>query len=209
MADYGQPAPGASSLSDGYAPEQSKQSSLFGQTIETLPSLFTLSHAPGTRIKGRILAAPRDVQSTCHPSQAPDKTSRLKQYWVTDAATGRRIPGLLAVDPVTGKPNDPVMNLVISMQTEERDATIEGDDGRRSWFVSGSAKPPRGHRVGDPVLSARRAVLDALQLATAAGLSITSDQDLVGKFIEVHRPARENPALSTSPWFWQARITAS
>jgi len=209
-ADYGQPVDdSASSLAEGYAPEPEKQSSLFGATIETLPSLFTLQHAPGTKIKGKILAKPRDVQSTCHPSQAPDKVSRLKQYWVTDPGTGKRSPGLAAVDPATGKANDPVMNLVISMQTDERDPQIEGDDGRRSWFIQGSAKPPKGHRLGDPVKSAKLALLDALKLAAAQGVRITSDADLVGKEIEVHRVRREQPNVSTSSWFWQARISHS
>lgn len=206
-ADYGQPDAGTSSLAGSYAPEPGKQSSLFGPTIETLPSLFTLQHAPGTKIKMKITAAPRDVQSTCHPSQAPDKRSRLKQFWVTDPATGQRKPGLDPIDRATGKPNDPVMNLVISGETAERDPQIEGDDGRRSWFVSGSAKPPRGHSLGDPVLSSRRAVLDALELAVKDGISITKDDDLIDLFIEVHRVRREQPGVSTSPWFWQARIT--
>lgn len=210
-AAYGQaPEQGeASSLAGSYAPEPGKQSSLFGPTAETLPSLFTLQHGPGTKIKMKITAAPRDVQSTCHPSQAPDKKSRLKQYWVTDPATGARRPGVDPIDRATGKPNDPVMNLVISGETDERDPQIEGDDGKRSWFVSGSAKSPKGHTLGNPVLSSRRAVLDALELAVNAGMVITKDEDLIGKFIEVHRVQREQPNVTTSPWFWQARITAS
>lgn len=209
-AAYGQPdETTSSSLAGSYAPEPAKQSSLWGSNIETLPSLFTLQHAPGTKIKMKITAAPKDVQSTCHPSASPDHKSRLKQYWVTDPATGTRRPGVDPIDRATGKPNDPVMNLVISGETDERDPQIEGDDGRRSWFVSGSAKPPRGHVLGDPVLSSRRAVLDALELAVKGGMSITCDDDLKGKFIEVHRVRRDQPNVSTSPWFWQARITAS
>lgn len=208
-AAYGQPNPDASSLGDAYAPEPEAQSSLFGPTLETLPSLFTLSHAPGTKIKGKIFAKPRDVQSTCHPSQSPDKQSRLKQYWVTDPSTGKRSPGLAAVDPLTGKPNDPVKNLVISMETGERDPQIEGDDGRRSWFVSGTVKAPKGHVVGEPVMSSRLALMDAIKLANSSGISITSDASMVGKVIEVHRVRREQPNVSTSSWFWQARIAAS
>ncbi len=204
-ADYGQPADTGSSLGDSYA-EQETNSSLFGSTLETLPSLFTLDHAPGTKIKLTITAKPRDVQSTCHPSQSPDRQSRLKQYWVTDPATGKRSPGLAAVDPATGKPNDPVLNLVISGQTAERDPKIEGDDGRRSWFISGSAKPPKGHKVGEPVASARLAVLDALRLAAASGVRITSDADMVDKTIEAHRVQRLQPGVTTSSWLWQARF---
>jgi hypothetical protein len=204
-ADYGQPADGGSSLGEGY---QSKQSSLWGPTIETLPSLFTLDHAPGTRIKLKITAKPKDVQSTCHPTQSPDRKSRLKQFWCTDPRTGRRAPGLEQIDRITGKPNDPVLNLVISGETAERDPKIEGDDGRRSWFVSGSAKAPAGHVTGNPVASSRRALLDALQLAGQVGVSITSDEDMVGKTIEVHRVQRLEPGVTTSSWTWQARITA-
>lgn len=197
----------ASSLAGDYAPEPPKQSSLFGPTIETLPSLFTLQHAPGTEIKGKILSEPRDVHSTCHPTQSPDKKSRLKQYWVTDPTTQKRVPGLAPVDPQTGKPNDPVMNLVISLQTDQRDPQIEGDDGRRSWFIQGSAKPPKGHVLGAPVTSSKLAILDALKLAAQAGVGITSDQDMIGKFLTVRRIEREQPGVQTSPWKWQARIT--
>lgn len=218
---YGQPDT-ASSLAGSYAPEPPKQSSLFGPTIETLPSLFTLQHAPGTEIKGEILSEPRDVHSTCHPTQSPDKKSRLKQYWVTDPTTQKRVPGLAPIDVQTGKPNDPVMNLVISLQTGERDPQIEGDDGRRSWFVQGSAKPPKGHVLGAPTSSARLALLDAIKLAAQSGVRIASDQDFIkcaegcteqhthrarGLFISVRRIEREQPGVQTSPWKWQARIT--
>lgn len=203
---YGQPDT-ASSLAGDYAPEPPKQSSLFGPTIETLPSLFTLQHAPGTEIRGVILSEPRDVHSTCHPTQSPDKKSRLKQYWVTDPTTQKRVPGLAPVDPQTGKPNDPVMNLVISLQTDQRDPQIEGDDGRRSWFIQGSAKPPKGHVLGAPVASSKLAIMDALKLAAQSGVGITSDQDMIGKSLTVRRIEREQPGVQTSPWKWQARIT--
>jgi hypothetical protein len=203
---YGQES---SSLSEGYAPEPAKQSSLFGPNIESLPSLFTLAHAPGTEIRLKVTAAPKDVQSTCHPSQAPDRVSRLKQYWVTDPSTGKRAPGLSPVDPATGKPNDPVLNLVISGQTAERDPQIEGDDGRRSWFVSGSAKPPKGHVTGNPVASSRLALLDAIKLANAAGIAITGDQAFINLDVAVRRVEREQPGVTTSSWKWQARITRS
>lgn len=205
-ADYGQPAAdGGSSLGEGY---QDKQSSLFGPTVETLPSLFTLDHAPGTRIKLKITAKPKTVQSTCHPSQSPDRKSRLKQYWVTNPANGQRRPGPEQIDRVTGKPNDPVLNLVISGETAERDPKIEGDDGRRSWFLPNSSKPPAGHVVGNPVASSHRAMVDAIQLAVQGGIRITGDNDLVGKTIEVHRVQRLEPGVTTSSWTWQARITA-
>lgn len=197
-----------SSLGDAYD-EVADSSSLFGATFESLPSLFGLEHAPGTKIRLTITVKPRDVQSTCHPSASPDRQSRLKQYWVTDPTSGKRKPGLEAVDPRTGKANDPVMNLVISGQTAERNPKIPGDDGRRSWFVSGSAKAPKGHVTGNPVLSSKRAVLDALQLAAESGLRITNDEQMIGKVIEVHRVEREQPGVSTSSWFWQARITVS
>jgi len=206
---YGNPAPAGSSLSEGYAPEPAKQSSLFGPSTETLPSMFTLAHAPGTVIRGTIIAPPKDVQSTCHPTASPDRKSRLKQYWCTDPTTGKRGPGIAAVDPATGRPNDPVMNLVISVQTDQRDAEIPGDDGRRAWFVQGSVKPPRVHQPGEPVMSSRLALMDAIKLAGQSGVSLTSDEDMIGKTIMVNRVRREQPSVQTSPWFWQVRITAA
>lgn len=205
------PAPSAdasaSSLSEGYAPEPGKQSSLFGPTFESFPSLFTQAHVPGTEFKGKITGAPRDVQSTCHPSKAPDKVSRLKEFWVTDPTTGKRAPGLAPVDPRTGKANDPVMNTVVTIQTDQRDPSVDGDDGRRSWFIQGSAKAPAGHKTGDPVASSKRAMLDAIILAGAAGISITKDEDLKDLTLSVRRVERVQPGVSTSPWKWQARIT--
>jgi hypothetical protein len=195
----------ASSLSDSY---ESEQSSLFGPAFESHPVLFTLADAPGTKIKGKIISKPRDVQSTCHPSESPDRKSRLKQYWVTDS-TGRRMPGLDAVDPRTGKPNDPVNNLVVSLETDRRDPSIPGDDGRRTWFLQGSYKAPKGHKVGDPTTSAKLALKDALQLASQAGIRIGNDNDMLDKYLEVHRIDRVEPSVTTSPWLWQARITAS
>lgn len=197
---YGQPDT-SSSLAGDCAPEPEKQSSLFGATIETLPSLFTLQHAPGTSICLTITAKPKDVQSTCHPSKSPDRQSRLKEFWVTDPQTGKRLPGLTAVDPITGKPNDPVMNLVVSGDTNERDPQIEGDDGRRSWFVSGSAKAPKGHKPGDAVASSRLALIDAIRMDGR----ITCDADMVGRVVEIQRVERTGPA-TTDPWKWRARF---
>lgn len=196
----GQPDTSSSLAGEAYS---EPQSSLFGATIETLPSLFTLQHAPGTTIRLTITAKPKDVQSTCHPSKSPDGKSRLREYWNDDPATGARKPGLVAADPRTGKPNDPVMNLVLSGDTAERDTAIEGDDGRRSWFLNGSARAPKGHKVGDPTTSSRLALIDAIKLDG----KISCDADMINRVIEVRRIERTGLS-QTDKWKWQARFVA-
>ncbi len=203
-AQTGPPADENTSLSDSFAPTGSG-TGLFDEDTERADSLFTLNHAPGTKIKVKITAEPREVHSTCHPSQSPDKQSRLKQYWMRDPNTGKRAPGLAEFAP-DGSPNDKVENLVITGQTDERNPAVEGDDGRRSWFVSGSKYPPKGHKIGEPVLSGRIAVKDAIRLAIAGGMRMTCEADLVGKTIEVHRVRRLQPGVTTSSWLWQARF---
>lgn len=43
-------------------------------------------------------------------------------------------------DLKTWPSGDPMMQIVITLQTDERDATIEGDDGKRRFYVDGKNK---------------------------------------------------------------------
>lgn len=196
----------ASSLGGSYASEPEAQSSLFAPRQESYPILFNASHAPGTRIKGKVFAKPKNVQATCHPNH-PDSGGQRRKMWWNEGPSGPR-PGLIEFDPQTRDRNRPVENLVISMETDQRDPKIEGDTGKRSWFTPANATPPPGHVTGQPVANALIAVQDALKLAAQAGLRIASDEAMIGKHLEVCRVEREQPGVNTSSWLWQARITA-
>lgn len=206
-----QPAPGASStLAGSLAP---KGSQLFnnGGNGNFYPALFNKTHAPGTKFTGTILTPPRDVQSMSFPRNEGDP--RLPQFWVTDAI-GKRKPGTDPIDVRTGKPNDPVMDLLIELQTDIRfdAATLAAigrpadfvDDGKRAFQVSGS-KRPKGHVAGTPT-NAMRAVLDALEAAGREGLKITSEEDMIGLKLDAIRVDRIQPGVSTSPWLYVARL---
>jgi hypothetical protein len=201
-----------SNLSGSFA---SKGSSLFsGGNGNFYPALFNKTHAPGTEFSGIILTPPRDVQSMSFPRNPGDP--RLPQYWVTDPATGKRVPGTTAVDPITRLPNDPVQDLLIELQTEirfdaatlaaiGRDATYE-DDGKRAWQISGK-KRPAGHVAGRAT-NPMRAVLDAIEAFNAdnPGRKITDEESMVGLRLTARRVDRVQPGVSTSPWLYVAKL---
>lgn len=204
---------GGSQLATSYA---NKPSSLFSGGGEALPpSLFNLSHAPGTTFSGKIVAPPRDVHSTSHPNASKDGR-RYPLYWVTDAQGNRR-PGTEPTDPRTGEKNDPVKDTVVELQTDLRMTSAEMlavnpnrdpnyvDDGKRVWQVSGS-KRPKGHVAGQPT-NPMRALLDAIEEA-AGRLKIVDDESLVGKTLTVKRVQRLQPGVQTSPWTFVAKLDA-
>lgn len=207
------PAPDAGQASTLAGSFSAKGSQLFnsGGNGNYYPALFNKTHAPGQEFTGTILAPPKDVQSMSFPRNEGDP--RLPQFWVTDAL-GKRKPGTEPVDLRTGKPNDPVMDLLIELQTDSRfdpatlaaigrDASYE-DDGKRAFQVSGSRRP-KGHVAGRPT-NGMRAVLDALEAAAKAGLKLTSEDEMVGLKLTARRVERIQPGVSTSPWTYIAKI---
>jgi hypothetical protein len=84
---------------------------------------------PGTTIGGRITEPPQLEQQR-------DIKSGEKKFW---------------------KDGDPMMQLVVTVQTDQRDPAIEGDDGKRRIFVKGQMK---------------NAVADAVREAGARGLEV-------------------------------------
>jgi hypothetical protein len=209
-----QQAPAQSgNLAGSFAP---KGSSLFsnGGNGNFYPALFNKTHAPGTEFSGVILTPPRDVQSMSFPRKEGDP--RLPQYWVNDPATGKRVPGTAPRDPISNEPNEPVMDLLIELQTETRfdAATLAAigrdtsyvDDGKRAFQISGK-KRPAGHVAGQAT-NPMRAVLDAIEAFNAAGTAkITDEESMVGLRLTVRRVDRIQPGVSTSPWLYVARIT--
>lgn len=201
-----------SGLSGSYAAPAGTASQLFsGPTGNFYPALFNKTHEPGTTFSGTIISPPKDVQSTSFPRNPGDP--RLPQYWCTDAQ-GKRAPGTDRVDPRTGQVNDPVMDLLVELQTDVRfdAATLAAigrpadyvDEGKRAWQVSGS-KFPKGHVAGQPT-NGMRALLDALEAAVKAGVPITDDESMVGLKLTVKRVQRLQPGVSTSPWTYVAKL---
>jgi hypothetical protein len=208
---------GSGNLSGSFAP---KGSSLFnGGNGNFYPALFNKTHAPGTEFSGIILTAPRDVQSMSYPRKEGDP--RLPQFWVTDPATGKRIPGTAAADPITHQPNDPVMDLLIELQTDARfdAATLQAigrdasyvDDGKRAFQINGK-KRPAGHVAGQAT-NPMRAVLDAIDAFNAdpgnAGRKITDEESMKDLRLTVRRVERIQPGVSTSPWLYVAKLSRS
>lgn len=84
---------------------------------------------PGTTIGGRITEQPKVEQQR-------DIQSGEQKFWSN---------------------GDPMMQLVVTIQTDERDPSLEDDDGRRRIFVKGQMK---------------NAVADAVRQAGAKGLEV-------------------------------------
>jgi hypothetical protein len=182
------------------------------EDFESNPSLFNLNHPAGTTFVGKIVGEVRQVHSTCHPdTRGPDGRpvgERRPQYFQRENPSDPRSRGTLTLAPVStvdGRtPNDPVMDQVVTIATGQIDPSIEDDNGVRAWFVQGSKKMPAGHKIGDPVASARRALLDAVK----ASRVIFTDEDWDGKNIEISRVRRTDPSKANSPWLWTCRIWA-
>lgn len=214
QAGQGQQQGGSGNLAGSFA---GKGSSLFnGGNGNFYPALFNKTHAPGTEFSGVILTPPRDVQSMSYPRQPGDP--RLPQFWVTDTQ-GKRVPGTAPVDPITHQRNDPVMDLLIELQTDVRfdAATLQAigrdatyvDDGKRAFQINGK-KRPAGHVAGQPT-NPMRALLDAIDAFNEdpanAGKKITDEESMVNLRLTARRVERVQPGVSTSPWLYVAKLS--
>lgn len=167
--------------------------------LERHPGLFTKYHLPNTTFAGTIRDV-REIHATCHPSKSPDRLTRMKEYFQVNPETGRTEKVLNPVNPVTREANRKVLDHVVVIQTNERDASVENDTGIRAWFISG-ARNPKGYVYPAPTTSARAAFFAA---GKAAG--VKSQEDCKGRPIEVTRHNRENPSIDTSHWLWTCKI---
>lgn len=92
----------------------------------------------GTVVKGEV--------SELDTGQQRDYVTKQPLFWGPD----RR--------PTTTVTNDPVMQTIITVQTDERDQAIEDDDGRRRIYAGGR--------------NIRQAIVDAIRNAGANGIEI-------------------------------------
>lgn len=85
-------------------------------------------------------------------------------------------------DPKFFPSGDPIMGIVVEVQTTERDPSVEDDDGKRTFYVEGRY--------------IKEAVRDAVRAAGAPGLQ-------VGGQITVTFTHREDPMDKRSRKYWQ------
>lgn len=105
-------------------------------------------------------------------------------------------------DPATGKPKtwdngDPMWQIVVTLQTDERSHEIEGDDGIRYLYVKGSKKPESK--------SMHAAVAGAVQNAGAAGIEVGGKLTVT----YVSDGVRSSPAFSPPKQFSAVYVTAA
>jgi hypothetical protein len=175
-------APAESNLDGAYAEEESQ---LFSSGGGAGPSILNKTHYVGTVRTGIITKAPYDVQSR-------DINGKPK-FW----QVGSPAPVTDAVNPITNKPNRPVMDTVLALQTEyrmdgneraaiNRDDSFE-DEGQRSFSAGGRHL---------------KTLRDAIGKA-----KITSGAQMVGKRFTVKRAGKvPNPNGNDS---WVLEITIS
>jgi hypothetical protein len=173
-------------LTTAYTGEQSQ---LFSGPVLP-PSLLNKTHGMGTERTGKISEKPYDVQARDFNTKQP------KFFLATPAADGKKV-GPVAVDPTTGKPNNPVKDTVIVLDTDYRfdaaecaavgrDANMP-DDGKRAFYASGD---------------------DLKQLrAEIRRLGLRSEEEMIGlTFTVVRTGQKPNPSGNPS---WVTKVTLS
>lgn len=187
---------GQSSLAGSYEPAPAGPSRLF-QPTSVAPSFFNKTHFLGTERTGIITKAPYDRHDQ-------DFNEKKPKYWSTSKVGGKAF----TTDPIdgpTGEKNRPVMSTHIELDTTYRmdgneclavgrDVSfVTQDDGKRVYVVANKYE--------------YKAFQEAIQLAIAAGVSITKDEDLVGLRLTVKR-TRQQPNVGGNPsWDPDIRLT--
>jgi hypothetical protein len=118
---------------------------------------------PGTTRTGTIAEAPKAVQERDYDPNNPGGGA-----------------------PKVFPSGDPIMGIHVVVQTTERDPSIEGDDGRRTFYIEGRY--------------IKEAVREAVRTAGAPGLEI-------GGQVSVTFTHREDPMDKRSRKFWQVTYT--
>lgn len=172
-------------------PEQPAQSSglgggaLFNGGGNRVPSLFNKTHPAGTERTG-VITDIKDVHSRA--LDRDDKTGKLTpgglKYW-EDGNSGKGVkPVTTPVSTITGKPNRPVMDTHIKLDTQYRmDATEARAIQRDESFIA-EDKGERAYVINDV-----KVVQEAIKAFNEANPSapITEAQHLIGKRLTVKR----------------------
>jgi hypothetical protein len=144
------------------------------------PSLFNKTHPVGTERTGIIAKPPYDRHST-------NMKGELK-YWENTTRNKRGDkPVTDAISKVNGKPNDPVMDTVIVLDTEYQMDAAEA-------VALSREEPFEGGRRSVTISTDKKLVIEAIQDANRRGIVIRGDADMVGKRLTVKRTGqRPNP----------------
>jgi hypothetical protein len=171
-----------SALEGSFVPERNTRTAediLFGAGMA--PSLFTKDHQIGVDRVGVITDLPFDTQSLSFGDRKPE-------FWSAD---GKKT--MDAVDRATGKPNRPVMNVVVPLATEYRFTQAEldekglaADDGARAWYLSGED------------LKAFRAAIKAARVPNMAAL--------VGMRLTARRTGQQPSGKGNPKWLYAAKL---
>ncbi len=168
------------------------------------PSLFNKTHFVGTERKGKITKAPYEQHSV-------DRfNGNTPKYWSLSKVGGPQRNHAIttdAIDGPTGKPNRPVMDIMIELDTEygplseqeclaiPREYPAQAGDSRRVFVVSGK----------DSLDKFRKAI--AAFNAQNPG-ALKSEEDLVGLTLTVKR-AGQVPVGANKSWVHEITLSRS
>lgn len=166
------------------------------------PSLFNKTHFVGTERKGRITKAPYEQQSL-------DFNSRLPKYWSLSKVGGEqknRAVTTDAIDAPTGKPNRPVMDVLIELETEYgplsqqecaavgREYPAQAGDSKRVLAVSGK-----------DMLDKFRKAIGVFNAANPGALK--SEEDMVGLYVTVKRTGQTPNVGGNASWVHEITLS--
>ena len=195
-----QPQGGA--LAGAFAPSGGG-TALFNQG-SLAPSLLNKTHFLGTRRRGKIVKEPYEQQSL-------DFNSRLPKYWSISKVGGERKDRAVTTDTIdgpTGKPNRPVMDVLIELETEYgplsaqecaavgREYPAQAGDAKRIYAVSGK----------DALDKFRKAIAE---FNAANPGALKSEADLVGLYLEVGRVGQTPNTGGNASWVHEITLSRS
>lgn len=172
------------------------ESQLFNSGGVSYPSLFNKTHTLGTERTG-IITKVTDVQARTYSTEGPGDL----KFW----QQGESKPVTLAVNPLTGERNRPVMDTHFELDTEYRITAAECVAiNRKAEYVQEDA----GKRVFAAGGFDLKATREALQ-RDAGALGVTCTADLIGKRVTVKRyDQKPNPGGNPS-WILAVKFTAA
>lgn len=168
------------------------------------PSLFNKTHFVGTERRGKIIKAPYEQQSR-------DFNSKLPKYWSLSKVGGEqknRAVTTDAIDGPTGKPNRPVMDVLIELETtygplsQQECAAV----GREYPAQMGDAKRVLAISGKDMLDKFRKAIAD---FNAANPGALKSEEDLVGKYVTVTRVGQTPNQGGNASWVHDIKLSLS
>jgi hypothetical protein len=185
-------APAAGNLGGSF---QDGKSQLFN-TGSVAPSLLNKTHGLNTERTGVITKLPYDRQSVDYNTKRP-------KFWEDGNSGKGQKPVDYPVSKVTGRPNRPVMDTFLELETnytmDAAEASAVGREGpyegTERVFVAGGAD--------------LKALQDAIADANKRGLRIASEQDMVGKRITVKRVGQKPNESGNPSWILAIRLDAA